>query len=214
MHQRPKSISVIILTGSLLFLFATGAHAARFIDNGDTVADTRTGLVWEQKTDDGGLRDKDNTYTWQEALDYCNNLNLAGQSDWRLPTVKELASLADLSRYNPSIDPIFENYTVSSNYWSSTTSAGNTSHAWHVNFSYGGYDYYNDKSYGRYVRAVRGGQGGSGPLDHLAIAIQCLQIVAGIPSASGTYSKSDISGDFAIGLEEAIHALQSAASLR
>jgi hypothetical protein len=49
---------------------------------------------------------------------------------------------------------------------------------------------------------------------HLADAIQCLQVVAGIPSASGSYSKPDINNNDAIGLEEAIHALQSAADLR
>jgi hypothetical protein len=37
----------------------------RFVDNGDgTVTDTRTGLMWEQKTDDGSIHDKDNVYTW------------------------------------------------------------------------------------------------------------------------------------------------------
>lgn len=30
----------------------------------ECVKDNITGLIWEQKTDDGGLRDKDNTYTW------------------------------------------------------------------------------------------------------------------------------------------------------
>jgi len=34
----------------------------RFIDHGDgTVTDTRTGLMWEQKTDDGSIHDKDNS---------------------------------------------------------------------------------------------------------------------------------------------------------
>jgi hypothetical protein len=137
---------------------------ARFVDNANgTVTDTRTGLIWEQKTDDGGDRDMNNTYTWQEALDYCNTLNLAGQTDWRLPNFKELASLADLSRCKPFIDPIFRNYTVwsdSSYYWSSTTYAHYEDRAWIVDFRYGG-DSYGSKSHGRYVRAVRGGQGGS-----------------------------------------------------
>lgn len=49
---------------------------------------------------------------------------------------------------------------------------------------------------------------------HLFDAIQCLQAVAGIPSASGSYSKDDVNGDSRIGLAEAIHALQEAAGLR
>jgi len=47
--------------------------------------------------------------------------------------------------------------------------------------------------------------------NHLADAIQCLQVVAGIPSSTGTYSKQDVNENGNIGLEEAIHALQSAA---
>src|SRR5262245_6364361 len=41
------------------------AIACRYGVNGDgTATDYDTGLVWEQKTDDGSVHDKDNTYTW------------------------------------------------------------------------------------------------------------------------------------------------------
>lgn len=46
--------------------------------------------------------------------------------------------------------------------------------------------------------------------NHLYDAIQRLQVVAGIQSPTGTYTKTDINGDSRIGLEEAIDALQSA----
>lgn len=51
---------------------------------------------------------------------YCENLTFAGQSDWRLPNVRELESIVDYGRHNPSIDPIFG--AVSGAYWSSTSS--------------------------------------------------------------------------------------------
>ena len=42
----------------------------RFVDNGDgTVTDNQTGLQWEKKTDDGGVHDKDNQYTWDDPSD-------------------------------------------------------------------------------------------------------------------------------------------------
>ena len=73
--------------------------------------------MWQQATAPG-------TYTWQQALAYCENLNLAGHTDWRLPDRTELQSIVDYSRINPVIDPLFS--TVASSYWSSTTYAVNT----------------------------------------------------------------------------------------
>jgi hypothetical protein len=122
-----------------------------FIDNGDgTVTDTHTGLMWQQDTAPG-------TYTWQQALAYCENLTLAGYSDWRLPNRNELQSLVDYNRLSPSIDTTYFPNTVSSFYWSSTTAALSPTYACFVDFSDGWEeDFYKSDSY--YVRAVRGGQ--------------------------------------------------------
>jgi hypothetical protein len=110
--------------------------------------------MWEMKTDDGGPRDKDNPYTWQQALTYCENLILAGYSDWRLPNRNELQSIVDYSRYNPAIDPVFN--AVSDSYWSSTSMPQPPFGVWIVYFS-NGEILGNPKSSNDYVRAVRGG---------------------------------------------------------
>jgi len=128
-----------------------------FIDNGDgTITDTSTGLMWEVKTDDGGPRDKDNAYTWQEALAYCENLILAEHDDWRLPNRNEMQSIMDYNRYGPSIDTLFPFIRPSSN-WSSNTNADNPINAWIVNF-YNGDVSSIGKGGDCYVHAVRGGQ--------------------------------------------------------
>ena len=60
-----------------------------YTDNGNkTVTDNNTGIVW-QKTPDY------RHYAHDDAISYCENLTLAGYSDWRLPTIKELFSIAD-----------------------------------------------------------------------------------------------------------------------
>jgi hypothetical protein len=135
-----------------------------YIDNNDgTITDSSTGLMWEVKPDDGGSRDKDNTYNWQQALAYCENLTLAGYDDWRLPNRNELQSIVDYSRFNPAIDPIFS-YTVSSYYWSSTSSYSvypdYPEFAWLVHFYDGLIDGLIKFPSSHYVRAVRGGQCG------------------------------------------------------
>jgi len=126
-----------------------------YVDNGNgTVTDISTGLMWQQDT-------APDTYNWQEALSYCEDLTLAEYDDWRLPNRNELQSLQDYSQYNPSIDTAFFPNTVSSHYWSSTTDVGGPYYAWLVGFL-DGYVYYYDKTCSYYyVRAVRGGQCGS-----------------------------------------------------
>ena len=143
------------------------------------VKDNVTGLIWENKTNDGTIHDKDNKYTWSDSFgvgtntkDFIYALNsshFGGYSDWRLPTITELAYIINYSvpSSGPTIDTGFFSNTVSSFYWSSTTYAFFTNYAWGVNFYYGyGTNYNKNSSY--YVRAVRGGQPGS--LGHLVIA--------------------------------------------
>lgn len=88
------------------------------------VRDDATGLTWEVHPDDGGLRDRDWTYTWyrssgiddggspgtpnggacvdtsscdtEKYIAAVNAAGLCGASDWRLPSWEELHSLDDL----------------------------------------------------------------------------------------------------------------------
>ncbi len=99
-----------------------------FADNGDgTITDAASGLMWQRGDSVDGL-------DWPEALGWCEDLELAGHDDWRLPNVKELHSLVDYTR-SPSttssaaIDPMFEATGITNEggaadfaaYWSSTT---------------------------------------------------------------------------------------------
>jgi hypothetical protein len=131
----------------------------RFTDNGDgTVTDACTGLEWQKDTADvsgnGSVEWPDDGVTWQEALNYCENLTFAEHTDWRLPNVRELQSIVDYGRYDPSIDPVFG--AVSDYYWSSSTYVYGTYYAWYVFFGNGFVGSYG-KTYYYYVRAVRSG---------------------------------------------------------
>src|SRR5713101_2482006 len=82
-----------------------------YTDNGDgTITDNNTGLVWEKQSRDGSIHDALNGYTWSEAFSVhvatLNAMNFAGHSDWRVPNVKELASIVNYNSV-PSVSQVF-----------------------------------------------------------------------------------------------------------
>jgi len=143
---------------------------------GGCVLDNVTGLMWEVKTNDGGLRDWNKTYTNYSAtynpsnsygtatdtsgfVTAVNATNLCGHSDWRLPTADELQSIVDygVAYPGPTIDTTWFPNTQGSLFWSASPYVGVSSNAWFVYF-YDGYVnvYYRSNDY--YVRLVRAGQ--------------------------------------------------------
>ena len=73
---------------------------------------------------------------WNQAREYCKNLQYAGFSDWRLPTRHEFFTITDFSKFNPAIKKIFGNIKYG-RYWSSTINTNSSAYAFEV---YGGDD--------------------------------------------------------------------------
>ena len=140
-------ISIIISLGFSSSLWAN-TKANTFIDNGNgSVTDTATGLTWQQQDDNVGR-------THANAITYCQDLSLAGKSDWRLPNIKELTSLVDYRVDRPSIDEAKFPNTNFTGYWSASSRARNSASAWDVNFSDGNV-ISSDKTFNFFVRCVR-----------------------------------------------------------
>ncbi|MCB1173144.1 MAG: DUF1566 domain-containing protein [Leptospiraceae bacterium] len=156
MKQRSQVLTIIIA----LVIGIPTAAAPSFTDNGDgTISDTANHLVWQKclrgQTSDATCSGSATTANWDTALGYCNSLSLAGRS-WRLPNVNELKSIVDYTTSNPSIDATKFPSTVAHNYWSATTSVGDTTKAWIVAFATGYVESYS-KASSCYVRCVSSG---------------------------------------------------------
>lgn len=136
-------------------------NPSQFIVNGNgTVIDTTTGLMWQQTTADSNNDANPDEMNWQLSLSYCENLELGGYNDWRLPDRNELQSLVDYGRYYPAINIVAFPDTMSSIYNSSTSYVSYDGYTWLINFSYGGVSQ-SYKSNNHYVRCVRRGQNGT-----------------------------------------------------
>jgi len=97
-----------VLICALLSLANAAAQDAkdktRFVDRGEYVEDTTTGLLWQK---DGKASGKHNFY---QAAEYAKGLKLGGITGWRVPTAKELEAIfpaTDMpftnTRYNPKM---------------------------------------------------------------------------------------------------------------
>ena len=72
-----------------------------FTDNGDgTVTDNNTELTWQ-------VVPSYEQMTWDEAVEYCDNLELGGYDDWRMPTLKEAFSISDFETGWPYLDETY-----------------------------------------------------------------------------------------------------------
>ena len=127
-------------------------------DNGDVIAvDSTTNLVWQ-----AAVADSNSKKSWNNALQYCQNLTYGGYSNWRLPNKNELLSLLN---YNKSSVPYSEftsraDYYWSNYYWSSSyyNYDYSTSGIWVVDLYNGTLsqrDHYNISYYSEYIICVR-----------------------------------------------------------
>ena len=122
-------------------------------ESGIVVKDESTGLEWQQEIS--------GKYTYEEALNYCENLEYGGFGDWRVPSMQELVSLIELRCFNWECQNIDETYfpnTPKSFFWSSQkkiTADVEPYNAWGVYFWSG----YTESAYmgnAMSVRCVRG----------------------------------------------------------
>ena len=129
------------------------------------VEDVKNGLIWEVKSADGDIQDKNNSYTWfqpgaDEApqgvadggrckgesdcdtyayIEQINQKNYCGYSNWRLPTKEEMLSIVNLgdNAATATIDTEYFPDALPSWYWTASSNESHPEHAWYVLFKNG-----------------------------------------------------------------------------
>jgi hypothetical protein len=149
------------------------------------VEDLRYGLTWELKSDQPGLHDWRNTYSWfnptqaHHEIDYrgtedggkcggsqcdiwnmvaaANQESLCGYNDWRMPTKDEFFSISDvrLAKTPPTTNIEYFPLMQSAEYWTANDYSFQPDSAWTWNFLYG-HDRVDWKKSAKFVRLVRG----------------------------------------------------------
>ncbi|MBF0564205.1 MAG: DUF1566 domain-containing protein [Nitrospirae bacterium] len=152
----------------------------RFKNNGKTVTDGLTGLIWMQDAstlvsacNTGSVATEcdfiNNYCTWQGALDYVKCLNVnnyLSYGGWRLPNAIELKSLIDYQQSDPALPPGNPFINVRSDiYWTSSTYAFYPSDAWFVFLYDGGLGSCSTTNL-NYVWPVLGGRLGNSNISH------------------------------------------------
>ena len=115
----------------------------------EIVIDKITGLMWQDNIEAKTIRKNR-----KDAKQYCRRLVFAGYDDWYLPRLKELRSIVDETKFDPTIRSGFKNIE-SNHYWSSSPNLSDTMNALNVDFKSG--QTYNNTRIGKCnVRCVRG----------------------------------------------------------
>lgn len=120
------SIIFVVLFG---FIILPVTASDRFVNNNDgTVTDTKTGLMW-------AAQDNGKIVNWHTASSYIQNYSGGGYTDWRMPTLSELASLYDPKLKNKHGYHVTNLIGISAqSCWASDTRNGKAAR---FNFTYG-----------------------------------------------------------------------------
>jgi hypothetical protein len=127
-----------------IFLNASLTRSTNF------VYDTKNGKIWQDAQENITLR-----LSHEDAIKYCEDLQIAGKSNWHLASKDEYNLIIDKNRKDEhKINKAFH-YSMPVDYWTSDTTWRNFGrYAYYVFFKSGAI-YYDNKTYKKFVRCVK-----------------------------------------------------------
>ena len=127
--------------------------------NGQEVIDSKTGLIWRRcvegmSWDGSACTGTALTFAHEGALIRAKAEAVAATLAWRLPNIKELSSVADRTRRNPTINVAAFPNTPSGSHWSATPNVSQPSDGRLVDFTEG-IDSFQSRNTASFLRLVR-----------------------------------------------------------
>jgi len=126
-RDQTRSVAIMLMVGLLLLALPAVGHAS---DSDSTWTDPATGLTWARQ-------DNGTDVHWTQARSYCTSLGLGGYSNWRLPTIEEIAAMYDAGEVNKCGQAechIKAGITLSSDFAWSNSAGKASSEAWGFDF--------------------------------------------------------------------------------
>jgi Protein of unknown function (DUF1566) len=111
-------------------VYPLSAPTSRFEDNGDgTVTDTQSHLMWMrcsagQKWSGKKCTGEPANHSWQSAQEMAKAINERGEffyNDWRMPQIRELATITERQCENPRTNLVVFPNTPSAFYWTTSS---------------------------------------------------------------------------------------------
>lgn len=135
------------------FVIVSFSFGIDFYRTDNRVVDVAHKLLWQDTTDNTKILKNQN-----DAIKYCEDLELDGLSDWRLPSVKEFEHIIDKTRKHnePKIQKQFQ-YVLLDQYWLKDKTWRNFFKWGYYVFLKSGSIYYENNTYLKYVRCVTDG---------------------------------------------------------
>ncbi len=129
--KRRFTVGFVVAALALLSSTTSSANApaSQYTIAGGVVTDNMTGLKWQQTL-------SPSSYTFSGAGTYCGG-TIASSTGWRIPSLRELATLVDRSKTSPAIDATAFPSTPSVQFW---TSSVNGTYAFWLDFTDGSFN--------------------------------------------------------------------------
>lgn len=159
------SVVLVLLSSSVfsqtcLETIGPSIDVDNFTDNNDgTVTDNRLGLTWMrcslgQTWENSNCSGDAMVLNWQQALVAAHGYEYAGKNGWRVPNVKELASITERQCVRPAVNQYLFPNTPADDFWTSTPAIADQQRAWVIAF-FNSSNSIKDKNAFVYTRLVR-----------------------------------------------------------